>query len=279
MQQQIEYLSFHIYGERIDSEDVCLQLLEVTHRIKSFFINYADRLGPHVRLRIRNEGENDIQNYLKRLFHSYNVLPVPYVRELNRYGGQARIQLAESLFEHSSRWVARFLVSAKQKSGTLYPVKLIVTYSLLNHVLNYCIKNGFPIGYRPSDAFDDYLPLIAENNPTVRGVKEIELLFEARKRQIREFLDSQEALEWCQVLHSLLDELYRGYDEYVHKFHSLRDEVSANNTVQAYDDAIVSQIHMHTNRLGIDVLDEQIVYVVAFERFDKSTMPSVPTTT
>src|SRR5256885_4865449 len=75
-----------------------------------FFIRYSDKNGPHIRLRFKGKPENMkkmITPLLQKTFPSCRF--IPYIPELNRYGGKTGMLLAQELFEASSNAILSFL--------------------------------------------------------------------------------------------------------------------------------------------------------------------------
>lgn len=109
-----EWMYFKLYGmdKRVD-EFIGFELSEFMEHIKSkgicessFYIRYVDT-APHIRLRfkVKPENQNDMMQELNRWFSHLkengmltNVQMDTYLREIERYGGENLIELAEDVF-------------------------------------------------------------------------------------------------------------------------------------------------------------------------------------
>jgi len=110
----MNWLSIHFYPT--ETQDLFLtralkpfleQYVWPQKESRAFFIRYQDEKGPHIRIRIRGEAEW-LEGIIQPAFENWfkergEWMAADYVRETERFGGEAALDWAEEYFHVSSR--------------------------------------------------------------------------------------------------------------------------------------------------------------------------------
>ncbi|MFN0216254.1 MAG: thiopeptide-type bacteriocin biosynthesis protein, partial [Saprospiraceae bacterium] len=110
----MNWLSIHFYP--LDNQDVFLvrslrpffqQHIWANRGTRAFFVRYQDERGPHIRIRMQGD-ESWMAETLLPAFTSWlegrgEGLEVPYAPEIDRFGDESALGLAEEYFHLSSR--------------------------------------------------------------------------------------------------------------------------------------------------------------------------------
>jgi len=265
---KLSWLSTYIYTDSPD-ELLVNNILPIVKYLKKeklvhqyFFIRYNDRTGFHIRFRVKGNKENldtIILPILKKTFPPCRV--VSYRRELNRYGGKFGVEIAESIFESSSRVILSFL---NDKKHLTYDSKLIFSMQLTVSMMH-----AFGISKLETLLFFKHISKI-DNNTFFKKELNIE------KTNISPFisrlwsdLDQKSTFDkswfndWINELTILGEILLKNFND--NKLIPLdpMHKHSSNPLWYLYE----SYIHMNNNRLGIYLIDEPYLANLLIQSF------------
>ncbi len=271
-----------IYGEegdRVITEVVdpfVARALDAQWITAYFFVRFRQN-GGHIRLRLRG-GARVLGRTVRRalLLHVQTVWPwpvspddaaavvrwVPYTPELDRYGGDAAIAVAEACFESSSRLA--FALTRKLESG-VRPLRLgkaLLAMLLLIHAFYpervAAVRFSQVYGIRNLRAF------AREEGAAVRWREAFDSGFESQASALRQVVASVwKSLSARAPLLGELDRfrrelaLIRGQLESL----SAAGSIWAHNAVaadagQAFSWVVPSYVHMMNNRVGVSIPEE-----------------------
>ncbi|WP_062352652.1 thiopeptide-type bacteriocin biosynthesis protein [Bacillus kwashiorkori] len=250
---------------------VDLQLIE-----KWFFIRYWEG-GPHIRLRyfpkdkdeeIRQKIEEKVRLFWKTLpieqvltkedyyanhpfdgekksmeelpwFDNRSIKSIPYVPEIERYGGAESIKYSESIFMYSSQLVCYLLKATKPDSAKKFILALTLTKLLIEELLCFDEQEDL-IQY--ATFYKQYWEPFVEGNRT----NDLLHLFSANKNSIGKFY---EALKTNQVVQSYFAKM-------VFELNNVRTIINDELYIHRI---VASHIHMTNNRLGISPFVEYYI--------------------
>lgn len=251
------YFYYQIPCEQFLAKEIYPFILDVMNKkyaSQFFFIRYLDNKGPHVRLRLKTEGEiaeTILKPYLISAFSNCPMRFSPYRPELERYGGNAGITIAEEQFEASSQTILTFLTEVddwryERRLGTALQLDIGMVHALgmekeeviafFDHLVTKKLKSAFPV-----------------SSHTVQS--QIKSLWHACERE--QAFDKEWFAAWMSSMDSIKTKLKKAQHRLVLPH---RPNHGNNNTWSLYE----SYVHMNNNRLGITSSDEQyIAYIIA----------------
>ncbi|MDT1959067.1 thiopeptide-type bacteriocin biosynthesis protein [Carnobacterium divergens] len=279
----MEWMAYHIFCHNVGLHDQCIvkikKWLEAENKkIDWFFIKYWEG-GPHIRLRIMGHSK-DKKKYLNKLYellhdelaqesnltkekyYEHNKLDgepiliddlpwfkngtiqqMPYMREIQRYGGEEWIEKAEVIFFHSSQLAGNCLVN--HPNIFLKLMMYICVYQ--NIIENLKMK---------LESFDQKKYLLTCSN----------------------YWENQYGIEHIEYYHHLSNKLLDFEKEHEHALMELNKQmkkkaqiyiqINIENTLELTTSVnqkiarsvLFSQMHMLANRLGIPIDYEFAVY-------------------
>ena len=240
------WIYIKIYGDKNRQNDLITddipKLLGGLKYEKYYYIRYMDEVGDHIRLRIKLTGEKDIEaqkcinkwlQCLKKKNIINDVSFSVYEREINRYGGEWSIDVAEDFFYRNSE-LAKKLISSNDLSDNKVRDEVVILSLLyiLNNMVEgtekqFAILNAISYG-------DAYRPYYRKHRMDL-----IALMQKARIIQVN--TTEIELNEQNRVLRIFNDNLI-----------STKDSLSND-----YDSIVLSLLHMNCNRLGLDASTER----------------------
>lgn len=209
-----------------------------------FFVQYNDKEGPHLRLRLRYKENNHstftLSSWAEKLMESGAIKEYsfhPYEREIERYGGVSAINAAEELF-HADSEVALYMLHHK----TTLPNYVIASLSLLDLLQNFKISISEQIQLFES---------MQLNKKELEGFRSWKSTLLSYAKQI---LEKKPEVEEVNLLMHIFARRHAAQKKYL----SCLKEIPSLNA------AIISILHMHCNRfLGINNKLEQKSYLFA----------------
>ncbi|SDB85661.1 lantibiotic dehydratase [Shouchella lonarensis] len=248
-----EWLSVKLYYTRDAKETVLLRLEEslVSLADEWFYILYTDPL-PHIRLRMKVNDQKRLVEIVQSLHDFFErlrgggqlqtIIYEPYMQEIERYGGPALIQMAESIFCADSALIMPLYEHwAKQTSFKKEDVALFTASHMLSSFLT-------------ADRLYKWLQQHVE--VTKDTYKSYRTLHKNRRDAYDEAVLYVE--RHCSQQLSDLTRKVRAYAEYMSKERSVPQKYQ--------NDIILSFLHMHLNRYGIHGQDEhQLLQFLLFK--------------
>lgn len=228
----------------IDIDGVLRGVLDRSSGLRWFFVRYSES-GPHLRLRfcVNSYRLSERREEIRQRLVDWNVREVPYVAEVERYGGATAVRRCELVFDASSRLVLGQLSERQRPFEYAERLWLAVAGSLV-------IASAF-----------------ASNIAELRAICErlaIGMVSLLNPRLHRDCKEAAAVLGSSLPLNtSLLDAVSNGRLDAAHQ--SLRKASVASARVliseRLCDPRAVccSLIHMHFNRLGLVRFDEALV--------------------
>ncbi|SRR5258708_2501357 len=222
-----------------------------------FFIRYFDKKGQHIRLRFKGEPEHmkkRIKPLLRKTFPSCRF--IPYLPELNRYGGKTGMLLAQELFEASSNVILSFLAE-NQKPNYEHSLG----FSLQ---LNVSMVHALEMQKKEAIAFFDHTSVHNDpRNYEKNAAKDAALFpflshlwFELDKHRI---FDKYWFTVWLKEVTKFQKKLQEAYED--RKLNPIDPKQKHQQHPLWY--FYESYIHMNNNRLGITTTDESyIAYII-----------------
>jgi len=297
------WISFHIYHALGYTDwilisivyDVVKQLFNDGVISQFFFIRYYD-IGYHLRIRFKATAKG--QKYLRNNFevpllisqyeiviqsdeilksqHSiiYKIVETEYKQEVERYGGEIGIVLAESLFHQSSLSVLEIMKAVQNWQSDSAISMAIVMHVVLIH---YLIKNDeekYTFYSFTSDAWSDKaLDYIYANTKVKSDIKTLQNYYFKSYTQLKPGFK-----KLLKPVNQMLKKNHRSADLWLNcwsefgqvfseKIHSaiLAQELTYNtdyNINKPYFSIFESYLHMTNNRLGISNHNESFVYYI-----------------
>lgn len=165
-----EWLQFNLYGHE-DQHDLCLfvvgkvaEALRVGGKIRGyFFVRYTDPQGTHIRLRIRRSDSAVTTDITEGLFAALqelvsegtisHVAQVPYLQEVDRYGGAVSMGLCEEIFCADSSACINTLSTWNRNSDEGYLTALASIDILLEQLGLSAIEDKLEFSSRAADSF------------------------------------------------------------------------------------------------------------------------------
>lgn len=303
-ENQHNWLSAHIYFEGNIYSDQCDEIVrqvlipfvesEVNKKLlkKYFFIRYSDS-GPHLRVRFYGE-EDKLESRLKPLFESsidaslktflsinkdenqkhfdrekFFVKWIPYEPEIERYGGERAIEIAEEFFYYSSITAIEIikLMSTNDKSSRLG--KALASMVIL--LQRFC-KGKEEAARLVSNYSSGYLRAIAKEEKYHEAwIESFDAGFNSQSEKLVELVN----LLWAIPVGNELPDPLHDYSENLQVVSQKLKQLCANKEVlfkQNYVDdwetcvqfIIPSYIHMMNNRLGVTIQEEAyLAYLIS----------------
>jgi thiopeptide-type bacteriocin biosynthesis protein len=257
----MNWFSIHLYP--LDNQDVFLvrslrpflqQHIWATRGARAFFIRYQDEQGPHIRLRMQGE-PGWMQETLRPAFDAWQEglgewREVPYSPEMERFGGESAIGLAEAHFHLSSRVVLEQLAQERHAYGdSMFDALRMHTISA--HAAGMTQTKAAQYFGRLTE---QWLPMFFASE---NGAADPEVLAEIRAGFEKTFASQQD------VLRASLRALWKALDK--EKFDKKQPEwarwSSGNQLIfkelgENLERALPSLIHLTNNRLGLNNQDE-----------------------
>jgi lantibiotic biosynthesis protein len=222
-----------------------------------FFLRYSDP-DPHVRVRLRGEPDRlqrEVLPLLTRLAAPLlengalsRVQLDTYQREIERYGGDAGIELSERLFHHDSEAVVAILLKGASQGG---PESERPLYALAG-IDTLLAAFGLSVAERLS--FVREAPRSSSGAHHHAGGE----WFRRRRRELDVVFSRAAAGDW---LHNAIARRSRGLSEVAAQ---LREREAAGALTCSLSDLLISYTHMHVNRLlrPDDAVSEHMLYDV-----------------
>lgn len=291
---EASWISVHIFfkGEMYGKEcdEVILKIVEPLIDTlskdklieKYFFIRYAE-FGPHVRLRLYGNSKtlntkvkDEVEKFIEKYFLSElkffpilsnnspqdkNYLWIEYVQEIDRYGGEDAIMVAEDFFYHSSIAAIKLLHEIDNGEKSSRFAKGLLTMLIIVKVFA-----------EDKDSAIEWIAIYGKNYLKTRARKENELkeweaaFFNGFDKQ------SEKLIEYTSAVWNALDEeelnpvldyykerlteikakltLLFEQNKIVRQLNAIKDWKTLNSTI------ISSYMHMMNNRLGINIPEE-----------------------
>ena len=295
MKNQPKWISCYIFHD-ISFEKVLIELIkplidklkESNYSNEYFFIRYWEN-GPHVRLRIfpKNKLFTDeiidvIKITIKSYFDSlkkelnYTVKFNDYVQEIQRYGGDDNMKIAEKHFQHSSNIVLSHI--SYNNNNRSY--SNAISFAIQMHLI---FAKKLIVNKKDSILYFDSLQKkllpnsvkLDENNKICVGeINKVKTFFtnsyKSQKKTIdfiakniwdKEFSDSW-MKEWsnsCSSIKRLIEETYSKNKLLKPEWFELNKESNLSIKNQIFWSIYDSYIHMTNNRLGIHLRDEAFI--------------------
>ena len=288
MQNNLEWLSGYVFHKghlySYESDRVILEVIEPFVKkcfenewIKNyFFIRYSVD-GAHIRIRFFGESEK-LQNIVKPEFEQfiklnfpedlkvdspdYSVLKwVEYEPEIERYGGEYAIKIAEECFHYSSDFAIQMLHDVENGNNSQRLGKGLIA----TNIIIYAFAQNTELGLSLSDSYHNgYLFRIAEQEDVKNNVLEMfNDGFEKQSDTLIEFVNTLwEVLEIESELPESLEEFYNNILQIRKKLTALNEEgkLIPNKPELTIEQKLLyvvpSYIHMMNNRLGISIPEE-----------------------
>lgn len=260
----MEWLSCYIYyeagegrAEQLLKEEIGPLIVDLMKKKlvdQFFFIRYGDKKGAHIRLRFKGEAqvlEKKVKPLLEAKFP--DIRCVTYRPEYTRYGGKAGIEIAEKLFESSSKAVLTFLSEQKTPSyERSLGMALQLNLSML-HAFGMDKKELVAFFEHTLDAkkLDNYKNHLAPQEQIV--LLSLHQLWSALEQ--KQHLASSWFTDWQQELTDIAGKLQVAFK--ANKLNPLDPKKAhqANPMWYLYE----SFVHMNNNRLGISHHDEPYI--------------------
>ncbi|WP_165423842.1 lantibiotic dehydratase [Ktedonosporobacter rubrisoli] len=221
-----------------------------------FFIRYADS-GPHIRLRFRGSPQVLTLQLLPKLCAWASELISTgqclsfsfdsYEREIERYGGLATISIAETLFCADSRAVMDllYLQQARLLTVDAQVLAVLTTDDILAS-----------LGLQPMERLQWYRQFIA-NTKDVGGV------YRQKSAELRLLLGSVDSISVRPGGPQLLDILNTRRTSFARGGQQIAEIATRQTLLEPFSAIVRSIVHMHCNRLGLDLEAERAVMELA----------------
>lgn len=261
-----DWLFIKLYGSSSRENDlicfylkkICDEILENEYIEKYFFMRYAD---PDKHIRLRFHGKSTVLNQklmplLHDYFHELNKEGVltkitidTYEREVERYGGVALIDKAETLFHYDSRSVEKLLYLHRFNHTNL-DLDIIATLSVLHYLKSFGLSFDEKLAW-----LDD----LTSRKNYLKDFRKIKNKLVPLYLNIQEDLDSN--IEGLKEVLEAIDFRKDAVDIYVNDIYKNNKENKLDNSLF---DIFGSVIHMNLNRLlGIDRERENKIMTLA----------------
>ncbi len=208
---------------------------------------------PHLRLRFHGE-KNKILTYFISALHDWSATLIQndeikdmnfsiYEREIERYGGEQLIDLAEAFF-YGDSLTSLALIHFMLENKVSLPDYGIAALSLIDLLKNFGLNFAQQIEFFEKLGLEEY---------DLKGFREQKsaLVSMAKKLWQNPFEDGQEGILFTQALQKRA----LAQKSYVEKIDELKEKKELTNSLSAIQD---SCIHMHCNRLmGYDLKKER----------------------
>ncbi len=281
--------------DRVIADLVASVVAELRERAlieRFFFIRYPAG-GPHVRLRTRPRTEDadaDIERVLishvsqwNRAVgsqHTLDVRPVRYEPEFDRYAGPNGLTLCEAIFEVSSDWVIQFLrgTTPQQRSPTRFGrscLAMLVTTWLCIPDVRQCAAYLHHYGASYARVTDELhgVRSVSDQARTASDAFRVNIAEAARR------------LEAGQSVSASLDNLVSSLSPLLHRLRlaSARRQLRASPEALPFtghggiQHVLPSLLHMHNNRMGVDMRQEALLAMMCSQAIDARTAVHVPT--
>ncbi|AST93513.1 MULTISPECIES: thiopeptide-type bacteriocin biosynthesis protein [Sutcliffiella] len=167
------------------------------------------------------------------------IQPIPYVPEIERYGGKDVIQNSEAMFHSSSKLVCFILEKLGLDPAKRFIVGLTLTRLLMEQLLEF---DDMEDNIQFTSFYKEYWESFVAGNET----DELVLLFKANEKSIRKFYSMLKDNPF------VTDQLLRMKNE----LHVVRDTVQDELYIHRI---VASHIHMTNNRLGVSPFVEYYI--------------------
>lgn len=279
MKQNAIWVSAYIYSDPPHEEllvDGVLPLVKKGMNAglanRYFFIRYFDR-GHHIRLRFEVEKKNEetvrdminervgeyfVAHPKKREMEKDEYLPhqsiqyIPYEPEVDRYGGEQRIKIAEEQFMYSSEAVLSFL---SVRDNWQYERRL-------GFALQLAVIQLYAFGYR-EDSIKAYVKRILSLQLKASKVITMSMLSSQLRKQ-PELKDVGRSIYHSVKLHVEKKDNGLEYVMYMRKI--CMQLVKCKTEDSLLESLLSSYIHMTNNRLGIKNTDEIYLYYLLCDK-------------
>lgn len=234
-----------LYGDKKRQNDLITNeipsLLELLHYEKYYYIRYIDETGDHIRLRIKF-AEEDVaikeQNLVtewiihlreKKIINDITISV--YEREINRYGGEQSIDIAEDFFYRNSEYIKK-LISRNDLTNHIVQeeVAIVSLICILNNMVKrenqLVLLNSMNLG----DSHRSYYRKHRKNLSTL-----------LQKANVLRNSTESELVEQNRVLKRFRINLIK----------------TAESLTNDYDNIVLSLMHMNCNRIGLDTYTER----------------------
>ena len=217
-----------------------------------FFIRYADPKF-HIRLRFKGDREQIVEQVIPALHHwtrqliderfIQEITLSPYEREIERYGGKALIDFAETVFHVDSSSVVHLLSVIKSKKISLAD-EVIAALSLIDYLKGLGLDSKQQLAFFVSQQMEKK-ELAGFRNCKTSLVSFCESIF-------------SDTLENHSKEGSILNGVFQMRKNTLHAFASKMQEAEEKNELVNSSNMIQnSLLHMHCNRLlGLDLKKE-----------------------
>ncbi|MEJ2298904.1 MAG: thiopeptide-type bacteriocin biosynthesis protein [Woeseiaceae bacterium] len=244
-----------------------------------FFVRYGNN-GPHVRFRMSGDKrnlENLVMPALLEYLHLNETCPwtggatpngitavewVPYEPELDRYGGEAAIRVAERFFCCSSQVCTEMLREIEPDDRSSRLGKALLTTTVLLHA--FCQSKGKAASLAGEYRSGYLRSLRRQNNGKTQHVDMFHGHFERQAEALQTYVDAAWArMDNGEELSHALDSMHvhaivtrRALQELAHTGSVVRFAVQYNDWEKCVQLLMPSYIHMTNNRMGIQVREE-----------------------
>lgn len=259
-----EWLFLKLYAGKRKLDNLLTMLTDIMARFSStlsgwFFIRYGDPL-PHLRVRIKARPQHLIQDVLPQLatdlreaieYGPLNRFTVDaYDRELERYGGVDGLDVSENLFFIDSDFAVRFVQRFEGSEALTIEDGAVISIDYLMRGLGFNFEERYALyravreGQSKASKFDE--EKLARDYRSKRG--ELWALFK------REY-------DLGNLLHQFQMDL-------APPARTIRDLESKGRLSKPFESIVVSYIHMHCNRLGLNRYEEYRAVYLLTRLFD-----------
>ncbi|MDO6581035.1 lantibiotic dehydratase [Photobacterium sp. 2_MG-2023] len=254
-----EWLSLHIYGGNSDVENLLTKHLSPLIKTMQkenlfsnwFFIRYSDP-DWHLRLRFRGEPKTLLSRVLPAVSEVLCSLTevdklahftvAPYEREIERYGGDATIAIAESLFEVCSETTLKVLSQIDMHGESLrWRAAIMISDSVLSS-----------FGYELTDKLSLISRLRRAFGKEFSETSALRKILGRKYRELSGFLHSDLSRDNSFPVNYPPSELFsivQSHEKSVSVFSSKLLSLSGDETIISKDELLASLLHMQLNRI------------------------------
>lgn len=252
------------------------QCLEKSWIEKYFFIRYSEG-GTHIRIRFYGEEsileskvKNEFESFVKRNFPDdlkldspdYEMLKwIDYEPEIDRYGGEYAIEVAEEFFFYSSEFCISLLSEIENGDNSQRLGKGLIATNLII----YAFTQNLLLGHQMADRYHNgYLFTIAKKDEVKNNLLELfQNGYNKQSDNLIEFINTMwEVLENGIEMPKSFETFYKNLLIISEKLKELDiqkkliNDESNYSLEQKYFKIVPSYIHMMNNRLGISIPEE-----------------------